>query len=46
MTERYEKSPAEAGLFEWNVVHSDVAERGGFEPPSEVNLNTISSRAP
>lgn len=24
MTERYEKSPAKAGLFEWSVVHSDV----------------------
>lgn len=32
MTEWYEKSPALAGLFEWNAVHSDVVRVTGLEP--------------
>ncbi len=32
MTERYGKSPAEAVLFEWSGVHSDVVGIAGFEP--------------
>ena len=32
MTERYEKSPAVAGLFEWSAVHSDVVPLAGLEP--------------
>lgn len=29
---KHEKSPAEAGLFEWRAVHSDVVSHRGFEP--------------
>ena len=35
MTERYEKSPAKAGLFEWSAVHSVVAGMAGFEPADD-----------
>lgn len=35
MTERYEKSPAKAGLLEWSAVHSVVAGMAGFEPADD-----------
>lgn len=38
------KARSSTGLFEWNGVHSDVAETVGFEPTDGVNRQTISSR--
>ena len=39
------KARSSTGLFEWNGVHSDVAETVGFEPTDGVNRQTISSRS-